>query len=64
MTCVYIPASQRDERLKAFESHQLTQVPDHDILLQRKPPGSAESLQKQNRKNATDAAISRSQGRK
>lgn len=64
VTCVYIPASQRDERLKAFESHELTQVPDLDILLQRKPPGSAASLQKQNRKNATDAAISRSQGRK
>ena len=64
VTCVYVPASHRDKRLKAFESHELTQVPDLDILLQRKPPGSAASQQKQNRKNATDAAISRSQGRK
>lgn len=64
VTCVYIPASSRDARLEAFESHELTQVPDLDILLQRKAPGSAASTQKRNRKNATDAAISRSQGRK
>ena len=64
VTCVYVPASSRDARLEAFESHELTQVPDLDVLLQRRPPGSAASTQRRNRKNATDAAISRSQGRK
>lgn len=63
-TCTYIPASKREPALGAFESHELTEVPDLEALVQRKPPGSAADTRTRNRQNATAAAMSRSQGRK
>lgn len=64
-TPTYVPATQRDAAMAPLVSDILTEVPDMDLLLQRKPPGSTSTdTRRQNRSKASASAIARSQGRK
>ena len=64
ITCTYMPSNTRDMPLPTFETEELTEVPELDSLLQRRPPGSASDSRHRNRQSATAEALSRSQGRK
>ncbi|WFD28012.1 hypothetical protein MNAN1_003020 [Malassezia nana] len=61
---LYVPEAKRYPRRQAVESDTLTEVPDLQDLLRRKPPGSAAHSRQNDRSQAAAAAIARSHGRK
>lgn len=63
-TPTYIPPAQREPLIAPTVSEVLTEVPELDVLLERKPPGSAASARHGARQKATAQAVARSQGRK
>ena len=60
----YIPADARPEAVQPAVSEVITEVPELELLLQARPPGSDADSQRRQRNHAIAAGTARSQARK
>ena len=60
----YVPVEKRGAPLEPVCSEVDTEVPDLDLLIQARPPGSSADVQRRNKNAAISAGVARAQGRK
>ena len=60
----YVPVEKRAAPLEPVCSEVDTEVPDLDLLIQARPPGSSADVQRRNKNAAISAGVARAQGRK